>query len=125
MKIMLEALAKQFTTDEILYGRKRDDLWRKYNLLVDKDIGENNSPEELAMLVIWTRHCQLKQLNKKWTLYEYIFGCCVARLGKLNGDRAKYALWKVAQDLYHTVPFFVRASEEIEEAGENQDRLRL
>ena len=123
-KVALEALEKQFTTDEVLFGKKRDDLWRKYDLLVDKNVGANSSPEDLAMLAIWTHHCQLKELDKGWSLYHYIFGCCVARLGKMNGDRAKYALWKVAQDLYHTVPFFVRASEEIEEAGDDQDMLR-
>lgn len=93
----------------------------KYEQRFEEILGKGNSPEDLAMLALWA----YKQPGF-WgdCIYNGLFFGNIALLGEMKGDRAKYALSKIRQQVQLDGHFDGYYAESIVEAEEQQNKLQ-
>jgi hypothetical protein len=90
-------------------------------LAVEKIIGENASPEDLAMLAIWAEQHD-PWVSSQNQIYSIVFYTSVVRLGDKKDQRSKYALWKVRNSVALSGHFDADLAETLDEMQERQNR---
>ena len=119
-ELALSELNTQYLREDRSNAKTRYDLQKKYGSQIDQLVGADATPEDLALLALWA-HREEHQLmpTEKYVLY-YVFFNGIDRLGKLKGDRAKYALWKVKEDVVKSGQYDGAYCAELEEAAKSQ-----
>ncbi len=91
----------------------------RYERLIDGIIDPSTTPEELAMLAIWAHH-RNPEIGGKNAVENGVYFGNIYRLGKIKGDRAAYALWKIRIATFLSGYLDAHYAEEIVEAQEAQ-----
>ena len=91
-----------------------------YFALVDRIVGKDASPEDLAMLAIWAEQ-QDPWLESRNHVYSIVFYGNIGRLGKLKTMRARYALWRIRAALAQSIHLDGHLAESIVEAQDEQN----
>jgi hypothetical protein len=119
-KVMLRSLADEYNQNRTVESSKETDLCDQR---IHKIIGEDVSPEDLALLAIWAESSD-PYLESHNIVYRNLFYGNLFSLAKMKGNsRAAYALWKIRESLARVHRWDGELAESMESAQSDQQTV--